>query len=77
MTADLARMTAAQAKAEEVAAELGSDGPLRDGPRIRITFSDPIENRYLATAFVAYEVPVEGPAEPPVRRPRLRLVPNP
>ena len=64
MTAGLARLDAAQAKADAVAASVG-DWP-GVGPRLLVAVIDPVTNTRLATCFVSYSV--DGAARP------LRLV---
>lgn len=61
MSADLARMRAARAKAEEIAASLDPMQVPQPGPRLRIAITDPETNQRLATAFVSYEVPAPAP----------------
>ncbi|MFJ2961199.1 hypothetical protein ACIPIC_02680 [Streptomyces collinus] len=64
MTAELARLGAAQAKADALAASVGDwDGV---GPRLLVPIIDPETNTRLATCFVSYCV--DGAARP------LRLV---
>ncbi|WP_306317258.1 MULTISPECIES: hypothetical protein [unclassified Streptomyces] len=71
MSGDLARLKAAQAKADEIAAAFNASRPLRDGPLLRVSISDPELGLHLATAFVAFEVPDPEPVR------SLRLVPTP
>lgn len=54
MTADLARLTAAQAKADEVIGAIAE--PLDGGPLLRIAVADAATGQRLATGFVAYKV---------------------
>ncbi|MEU8902164.1 hypothetical protein [Streptomyces mirabilis] len=51
---DLARLTAAQAKADELIAAIAEtpDG----GPLLRVAFTDPETNTRLGTCFVTYQV---------------------
>lgn len=53
MTADLARLTAAQAKADEVRAAI-AETP--DGPMLRVAVTDVETGQRLATCFVTYQV---------------------
>ena len=62
MTADLERLSAAQAKADEVAAR-NAEAP-EPGRHLRVAVTDPETEQRLATFFVNYTV--DGP--------RLRLV---
>jgi predicted transcriptional regulator len=54
VTADLARLTAAQAKADEVVAAIAEtpDG----GPLLRVAVTDAETGQRLATCFVTYQV---------------------
>ena len=54
MTADLARLTAAQAKADEVIRAVGE--PIDGRPMLRIAITDPETGNRLATGFVSYEI---------------------
>ncbi|XIG78717.1 hypothetical protein C1N81_39555 [Streptomyces sp. SGAir0957] len=69
--------------AEEIAARYNALLPLSNGPRLRISISDPVTDEHMATAFVAYDVPdtdrPERPSgaskpSPAARRGGLRLV---
>jgi hypothetical protein len=62
VTADLARLTAAQAKADEVVAAI-AETP--DGPLLGVAVTDLETNTRLATCFVTYQI--DG-------APQLRLV---
>jgi hypothetical protein len=53
MTADLARLTAAQAKADELVAAI-AETP--DGPMLRVAVTDVETGQRLATGFVTYQV---------------------
>lgn len=67
MSADLVRLTAAQAKADElVRAVADHDGG--PAPRLMVAVIDPETNTRLATGFVAYNVGAD--------RPPLRLLPG-
>jgi hypothetical protein len=63
MAADLERLSAAQAKADEVAAAI-AEAP-EPGRHLRVSFTDPETEQRLATVFVNYQT--DG-------RPSLRLV---
>ena len=54
MSADLARLEAAQSKADEVIRTLGE--PIDGRPMLRIAVTDPETNTRLATGFVSYEI---------------------
>ena len=51
MTAELARVTAAQAKADDIVRTVGE---MPDGPLLRVAVTDPVTNLRLATCFVKY-----------------------
>lgn len=53
MTAELARIVAAQAKADEIARAVGET--IEGGPLLRIAVTDPVTNTRLATCFVNYQ----------------------
>ncbi|GHD70316.1 hypothetical protein GCM10010317_077380 [Streptomyces mirabilis] len=53
MTPDLARLTAAQAKADELIASV-AETP--DGPLLRVAVTDVATGQRLATGFVTYQV---------------------
>lgn len=55
MSVDLERLMAAQAKADELAVQVGE--PLSDGPHIRVAFTDAATGQRLATCFVTYQAP--------------------
>jgi len=54
VSADLARLEAAQSKADEVIRTLGE--PIDGRPMLRIAVTDPETNTRLATGFVSYEI---------------------
>lgn len=54
MTAELARLTAAKAKADAVLRTVAE--PIDGGPLLRIAVTDAETGQRLATGFVAYEV---------------------
>ncbi|MEU5247310.1 hypothetical protein AB0G81_24970 [Streptomyces asoensis] len=56
MSAELARLTAAQSKADEVIRAVGT--PVDGRPMLRIAVTDPETDTRLATGFVSYEVEV-------------------
>jgi hypothetical protein len=63
VSAEVARLSAAQAKADAVAASVGNwDGV---GPRLLVPIIDPETNTRLATCFVNYSV--DGADRPPLR----------
>ncbi|MEU9436575.1 hypothetical protein [Streptomyces sp. NPDC048252] len=55
MTADLARLTAAQTTADAIIATVAT--PIDGRPMLRIAVTDPETNTRLATGFVAYDAP--------------------
>lgn len=54
MAAELARLTAAQAKADEVIGAVAE--PVDGGPLLRIAVTDAATGQRLATGFVHYQV---------------------
>ncbi|WP_405964812.1 hypothetical protein OG713_34755 [Streptomyces sp. NBC_00723] len=59
MAAELAGLTAAQAKADEVIRAVGE--PIDGRPMLRVAVTDPETNTRLATGFVSYEVEGQAP----------------
>lgn len=55
MSAELARLDAAQAKADAIALQV-ADHDGSDAPRLLVAVIDPVTQTRLATAFAAYEV---------------------
>lgn len=66
MSADLARLTAAQAKADAVVRAVGE--PIDGGPRLRVAVTDVETGNRLATCFVSYQIVDQASG------PNLRLV---
>ncbi|MFJ8594844.1 hypothetical protein [Streptomyces sp. NPDC093598] len=63
MSAELARLDAAQKKADAIASQV-ADHDGSDAPRLLVAVIDPVTNTRLVTAFAGYEID----------RPSLRLV---
>lgn len=67
MTADLARLTAAQEAADALVDPLNAAAALHDGPRLLVAVIDQETNTRIASGFLAYAVDDEP-------RTHLRLV---